>query len=54
MLNVKIDEISLRIIIDDLNAISCKLYNEEVDRVDASFEIDKIIDGLYSWLKYLK
>lgn len=48
------DEVSLSIIIDELNKISEYLYNEEIDRVDASFEIDKIIDELYGWLKCLK
>lgn len=48
------DEKSLRIIIDNLNSISSKLYNEEVDRVDASVEIDEVIDELYNWLRYLR
>lgn len=48
------DEVSLSIIIDELNKISEYLYDEEIDRVDASFEIDKIIDELYGWLKCLK
>lgn len=47
------DKVSLQIIIDNLNKISTQLYDERIDRVDASFEIDKIIDDLNDWIKYL-
>ena len=48
------DKASLNIIIDKLNEISARLYDEEIDRADASFLIDEVIDDLFGWLKYLK
>lgn len=48
------DKVSLSIIIDKLNKISARLYDEEIDRVDASFLIDEVIDDLFGWLIYLK
>ena len=48
------DKVSLSIIIDKLNEISTRLYDEEIDRVDASFLIDEVIDDLLGWLKFLK
>jgi hypothetical protein len=48
------DKVSLSIIIDELDRISINLYEEKIDGVDASFEIDKVIDNLVGWLKYLK
>lgn len=49
----KMDKISLSLIIDKLTEISDQLYNGKPDRVLISFELDKVIDDLNDWLKYL-
>ena len=48
------DIVSLSGIIDDLNSISERCYNEQIDSVEASFEIDKVIDELEGWKPYVE
>lgn len=47
------DKISLQLIIDKLDKLSVALYDERIDKVDASFEIDEVIGDLNGWLLYL-
>ena len=47
------DKVSMRILIDRLTELSNKLYDDEIETAEASLEIDKIIDELFSWEKYL-
>lgn len=47
------DEVSLLIIIERLKKVSFDLYEEIADPVLESYELDKIIDDLEGWLKYL-
>lgn len=47
------DKISLLIIIEKLTKIHDQLYDENIDSVDASFELGKVIDDLNSWMDYL-
>lgn len=48
------NQVQMNIIIAELNEISQKLYDEKIDRVDASYEIDKIIDQLQKEIPYLE
>lgn len=48
------DEISLSVLRSKLFDISDRLYTQTVDCVDASFELDGIIDSLDDWIEYLK
>lgn len=52
-MGVNMDQVSLQIIIDKLNALSDQLYNGKPDRILISFELDKVIDDLNDWLQYL-
>lgn len=47
------DKVSLSIIIDRLKQISYNMYEENTDLVDASYELDKVIDELNGWLEIL-
>lgn len=47
------DQISLLGIIDALDAIAERLYNEEIDQVAAAYELGKVIDNLKGWLPFL-
>lgn len=47
------DKVSLSLIIDKLDALSLALYNERINKVQASFDLDEVIDELKSWLDYL-
>ena len=47
------DKVTLSLLIDKLTSISQRLYNEESNGVEISFEIDEIIDNLNGWLDYL-
>lgn len=47
------DKISLSIIIEKLTNIHDQLYDENIDPVDASFELGKVIDDLNGWMDYL-
>lgn len=48
------NQVQMNIIIAELNEISQKLYDEAADRVEMSYEIDKIIDQLQKEIPYLK
>ena len=47
------DIVSLIGIIEDLTNISDRCYHEQIDSVEASFEIDKVIDELEGWKPYV-
>ena len=42
------EEIEINILIDKLNGLSGRLYEGSINSVDASYEIDRILDGLIS------
>lgn len=47
------NQVQMNIIIDELNEISKNLYDGTIDGVDASYQIDKLIDELEKAKKYL-
>ena len=47
------DKVSLAIIIEKLTNIHDQLYDKNIDSVDASFELGKVIDDLNGWMDYL-
>jgi hypothetical protein len=50
-LKYEMDDISLRVIIDKLTAISNALYNSDSDiAIDNSYNLDKVIEELESYL----
>lgn len=42
----QIDIVTYSIIMDKLEALSIQLYDENIDTVNASFELDKLIEEL--------
>ena len=52
-LSCTLDKYNLSVILEKLNNISNKLYNERIDRVEASYEVDEVIDEVYNVLKGL-
>ena len=49
----KMDKVSLSIIIEEFTNIHDQLYDENIDPVDASFKLGKVIDDLNGWMDYL-
>lgn len=45
------DKVSLLILIDKLKSISLRLYDEDIDGIDGSYELDEIIDDLEGWVR---
>lgn len=42
------DEIEINILIDKIENLSSRLYDEEISTIAASYEVDEILDGLIS------